>query len=470
MGRPRIVVVGAGSQRSIAQFESFVHAGHGPLKGAEVVLLDIQEEHLRIVEDYATRLATGASIDISFEATTDRRRAFDGADYILTTFRPGTFDQLEQDEKIPPRHGLQGNETVGVGGIFMACRVAPVLRAILADADELCPAATIINYTNPTQYVADMVGRLSDMRVISLCDGHLDVYSSLAHVLGVDRSEIEISVAGTNHAIWVMDFTVGGQEGYPLLHERLAELEPEELSAMLAPPSFVRLTDWAPQPRELVYQQLIPHYQFEFSLKLLEIYGLLAGPRYYWRYLLEQDAIVAAQRAGTHVTMSDFYRRAEPTAFEGLEDRLAVQLEQLRRATESGVASSRSHAEIAVRAISSMVNDDGGRFVVNVPNRGAISNLPDDAIVEISAIVDAQGAHPLAVGPLPSPLIAMQLGLVHAEQLAVEAALTGDRRTLLQALVSHPTTHSVAAAEACIDDMLAAQAEWLPQFATAVPA
>jgi 6-phospho-beta-glucosidase len=213
-----------------------------------------------------------------------------------------------------------------------------------------------------------------------------------------------------------------------------------------------------------IYKQFIPHYPFPFSLKLFRIFGLLPGPRYYWRYLLDQDSIVSAQAAGTYVSMAGFYmKHMEPRMFEDLDDRLsrsALALKSSRRAGGGG------HGDLAVRVISAMVNDLGETFVVNVPNRGAVSNLPEDAIVELSAVVDRNGAHPFAVGPLPDAVLGLQWSLLLSQQLAVTAALSGSRDDLLRAIVAHPLIHSVDAAESCMDELLTLQAEWLPQFVT----
>ena len=128
MSDRRIVVVGGGSQFSVGLSESLIDYARDMLAGTTVVLLDIHQGHLGVVHQYASRLALAVGVDMEFEKTTDRRRAFDGADFILSTFRPGTHEQQEQDETIPPKYGLQGNETVSIGGIFMPCRVVPVLR------------------------------------------------------------------------------------------------------------------------------------------------------------------------------------------------------------------------------------------------------------------------------------------------------------------------------------------------------
>jgi 6-phospho-beta-glucosidase len=120
---------------------------------------------------------------MAFISTTDRIKALEGADFIINTFRPGSHIQPEQDESIPPKYGLQGNETVSIGGIFMAYRVVPVLKDICVGAEKVCPTAWIINYTNPTQYVADAVRRISQMKIISLCDGFLEDAEEFARLL-----------------------------------------------------------------------------------------------------------------------------------------------------------------------------------------------------------------------------------------------------------------------------------------------
>jgi 6-phospho-beta-glucosidase len=457
----RIVVVGGGSQFSVGLCESLIDYARDMLSGTTVVLLDIHESHLKVVHQYASRLAQAVGVDMNFEKMSDRRRAFEGADFLLTTFRPGSHMQQEQDESIPPKYGLQGNETVGIGGIFMACRVVPVLREICADAQELCPDAWIINYTNPTQYVAEAVRRICDIRIISLCDGYVEVAQDLAPLLGVDPADITIYPAGTNHAMWVMRFTVKGEDGYPLLRQRLSQMSNAELNNLYAPPpefDFLGIQVRSDQ----AYDQFIPHQYFPFSLKLFEIYGLLPAPRYYWRYHLDQDAVIAEQRSGHYVTMADFYmKQAVPRRFDELDQRLEQTSRYLQTSRREGGG---SHGDLAVRVISAIINDLGETFDVNAPNRGAISNLPDDAIVEVAATVDHLGPHPFAMGPLPNPLLGYQHALILSQELTIDAALSGSRADLLQAILAHPLIHSVAAAEQAMDELLALQAEWLPQF------
>ena len=461
MGDRRIAVVGGGSQFCVGLAESLIDYARDMLAGTTVVLLDIQEEHLNIVHRYASRLAQAVGVDMKFERTTDRRRAFEGADFILTTFRPGSHEQQEQDETIPPKYGLQGNETVSVGGIFMACRVVPVLRDMCADAQALCPDAWIINYTNPTQYVADAIRRISDMRMISLCDGYVEVAQDLAPLLEVEPEDIMIYPAGTNHAIWVMRFTVKGQDGYPLLRERLSQMTQTAIDELYAPPAEFDFLGVQIQSDQ-AYEQFIPHYYFPFSLKLFEIYGLLPAPRFYWRYHYDQDAVIAKQRGGHYVTMAGFYiKHAVPRRFDELDQRLEQAPRYLRTSRRKGGG---SHGDLAVRVISAMANELGETFVVNAPNRGAISNLPQEAIVEVAATVDHLGPHPFAMGALPKSVLGYQYALILSQELVIDAALSGSRNDLLKAILAHPLIHSVDAAEQAMDELLMLQADWLPQF------
>ena len=459
----RIVVVGGGSQFALGLSESLVDYAQDVLAGATVVLLDIHAAHLDIVHGYASRLASMARADVTFEKTTDRRRAFEGADFILTTFRPGSHEQQLQDEEVPPRYGLQGNETVGIGGIFMACRVAPVLRAICADAAALCPNAWIVNYTNPTQYVADIVRRISQLHIICLCDGYIGMADYVARLLGCDPADVAIYPGGTNHGMWIMRMTVKGEDGYPLLRERLNRSSWDEIEALFAPPDEMEFNHVQVR-RDQIYQQFIRGYGFPFHLRLFQLYGLLPAPRYYWRYHLDQDAIIAEQRSGHYVSMAGFYmQHAVPRGFQDLEQRLEQAIGHQRSARRKGGG---GHGDLAVRVISAIATGSGETFVVNVPNRGAIANLPDGAIVEVAAVVDHEGAHPFAMGPLPKELVGYQHALILSQELAVDAALSGSRDDLLRAILAHPLIHSATAAEQAMDELLALQAQWLPQFQT----
>lgn len=461
MESKRIAVVGGGSQFSVGLCESLIDYARDRLPGTRVALLDIHEEHLKVVQQYASNLAKAVGVDIRFECTTDRKRAFDGADYILTTFRPGTHIQQDQDESIPPKYGLQGNETVSIGGVFMACRVVPVLHGICADAEAMCPDAWIINYTNPTQYVADAVRQISNLNIMSLCDGFVEDVGLLAHLLEVDPADITIYPGGTNHGMWIMRFTVKGQEGYPLLKEKMSRITQAEIDKLYATPSHFDFIGLDTQSNE-TYKQFITNNGYPFSLQLYQIYGLLPAPRYYTRYHYDQDAVIADEMSGHYITMAGFYiNKVVPRIFGDLDERFARTSKHLHTERRKGGG---GHADLATRVVDSMVNNSGEIFDVNVPNHGAVSNLPYESIVEVAAMVDRSGPHTFAVGALPKSVLGYQYSLVMAQELAIDAALSGNRNDLLKAILAHPLVHSVSAAEKAMDELLFLQKDWLPQF------
>ena len=461
MAGKRIAVVGGGSQFSVGLCESLIDYARDRLPGLSVSLLDINAEHLKIVYQYADRLAKAVGVDVRFEATTDRKRAFDGADFILNTFRPGSHLQQEQDESVPPKYGLQGNETVSIGGIFMACRVVPVLQGICADAEEMCPNAWFVNYTNPTQYVADAVRRISKMRIISLCDGFVEDAEMLARLLNVEPDDITIFPGGSNHGMWILRFTVKGEDGYPLLKERNSRITQKEIEELFPMPSEYDFIGVKVKASES-YKQFITNNGFPFTLKLYQVFGLLPSPRYYTHYHYDQDAVITDQMSGHYVTMARFYiDKIAPRIFTDLDRRFEHTSTHLMTERRKGGG---GHGDLATRVVDAMVNNTGEIFDVKVPNRGAVSNLPYESIVEVAAAVDRSGPHPFGVGALPKAVLGYQYALVLAQELAIDAALSGSRNDLLQAILAHPLVHSVSATEKAMDELLALQKEWLPQF------
>jgi 6-phospho-beta-glucosidase len=147
--------------------------------------------------------------------------------------------------------------------------------------------------------------------------------------------------------------------------------------------------------------------------------------------------------------------------FTGLDQRLEQTSRNLKTERRKGGG---SHGDLAVRVIDAMTNNASEIFDVNVPNHGAVSNLPYDSIVEVAAAVDRAGPHPFSVGALPKDVLGYQYALVLAQELAIDAALSGERNDLLKAILAHPLVHSVKAAEQAMDELLALQKEWLPQF------
>src|SRR5919199_1268657 len=148
MARIKLAYIGGGSTRAPGTMASFISQGEN-FDGSEIILIDLDEERLGIVKTLAEKMARHRNLDLTIEATTDRRWGLDSCDAVLTSFRPGGFQARHLDESIPLKHGVIGQETQGPGGFFMALRSVYVMQGIVADIEAICPRAMLFNYTNP---------------------------------------------------------------------------------------------------------------------------------------------------------------------------------------------------------------------------------------------------------------------------------------------------------------------------------
>ncbi|MBL8145459.1 MAG: glycoside hydrolase, partial [Anaerolineae bacterium] len=169
----KIAIIGGGSAYAPGLIRAFLNQPD-VFGGAELALMDIAAHELGIIHRLGQRMAQAAGVDIRITATTDQREAVTGADYILTTFRQGGFEARHQDEAVPLEFGVIGQETIGPGGFFFAMRTLPVIQRLVEDIKAVAPNAVIVNYTNPTQIVAEAVTHFGGVPCISICDQSLD--------------------------------------------------------------------------------------------------------------------------------------------------------------------------------------------------------------------------------------------------------------------------------------------------------
>jgi len=218
VARVKLVYLGGGSTRAAGTMASFMANG-ADFDGSEVVLVDLDPERLELIRVLATKMAAARGLDISVSATTDRRAALDGADAVLSSFRPGGFKARVQDEKIPLRHGVIGQETQGAGGFFMALRAINVVKDVCAEMEELCPDAWIFNYTNPVNIVAEAITHNSPVKVVSLCEGPIYFRNQMADAAGLDQEKLHVTMVGLNHGCWGVEQDYDGADPMPLLAE-----------------------------------------------------------------------------------------------------------------------------------------------------------------------------------------------------------------------------------------------------------
>ena len=221
---PKIATIGAGSVVFIHRLLQDI-VSTPVLSDADIWLMDIDSERLELMGAYGRRLVAETGVAAKIETTTDRRRALEGADYVITTIRVG--DDIEIDHAIPLKHGVDQSvaDTIGPGGVFKALRTVPVLLDICRDIESLCPDAWLLQYTNPMAIACWAIAEATDVNVVGLCHSVQGTTNQLAEYIGAERESVSAWVAGINHMSWFLRFEKDGQDAYPELWKALEDPE-----------------------------------------------------------------------------------------------------------------------------------------------------------------------------------------------------------------------------------------------------
>jgi 6-phospho-beta-glucosidase len=417
----KIAVVGGGSTYTPELVEGFVRrADRLPID--ELVLLDIDAERLAIVGGLAQRMLDRLDWVGRLTLTGDRESAIDGADFVLIQLRVGGQATRLVDETLPPRFGVIGQETTGAGGFAKALRTVPVVLELAELARRrAAPGAWIVDFTNPVGIVTQAL--LDEgHRALGLCNVAINIQRTIAERLGVPADRVELEHVGLNHLSWERAARVDGIDRLP------------ELLAADAP----WLADHVGMPVELVR-------------------ALGAIPSYYLRYYYETARVVQEQLDG-HTRAQDVIdieaRLLDLYRDQGLAEKPAL------LADRGGAY----YSEAAAQLIASLHDGAGDLQVVDMRNDGALPDLPDDAVVEIPARIDRDGAHAAPLAPLAPEMRGLVQAAKAYEELTVEAALSGDRRTALRALIANPLVGEWAIAEPLLAALLEADRAHLPRF------
>jgi 6-phospho-beta-glucosidase len=391
----------------------------------ELVLHDIDAERLSIVAGLSERILRRQGWPGRLVATTDRLSAIDGASFVLVQLRVGGQAARLTDETLPNRFGCIGQETTGPGGFAKALRTVPVVIELAEDVGRRsAPGAWIVDFTNPVGIVTQALLDAGH-RAIGLCNVAIGLQRRLAVRFGVTPDRVELEHVGLNHLSWVRAVRVDGVDRLPgLLTD---ETEATALAAEVDTP-----------------------------LELLRALGAI--PSYYLHYYYATTAVLAEQLAGG--TRAEDVMAIERELLELYRDPTLDRKPALLE--ERGGA---FYSEAAAQLIASLHTGTGGVQVVDIRNDGAIPDLPDEAVVEIPARVDKDGAHPLPLAPLAPEIRGLVQAAKAYEELAVRASLTGDRRAAFLALLANPLVPDAPTAAGLLEAILETNAAVLPRFA-----
>ncbi|MFC0623703.1 6-phospho-beta-glucosidase [Kribbella deserti] len=407
----KLTVVGGGSTYTPELIDGFARLRES-LPVDELVLADPATDRLELVGGLAERIFAKQGHPGKITTTSDIEAAVDGADAVLLQLRVGGQAARNQDETWPLECGCVGQETTGAGGLAKALRTVPVVLDIAEKVRASNPDAWIIDFTNPVGIVTRALLQ-EGHKAVGLCNVAIGFQRKFAAMLDVDHSRVRLDHVGLNHLTWERGVRVDGEEVLPKL---LAEHAQE-------------LADEIGLPREVIL-------------------GLGVVPSYYLRYFYKHDEVVrelkakpsrAAEVAAIEKQLLDMY--ADPALDEKPE-----------LLSKRGGA---FYSEAAVDLASSLLNNTGDVQVVNTRNNGTLPFLPDDAVIEVPATVDARGTTPLPVRPLEPLYAGLVAGVTAYEHLALEAALHGGADRVFNALLAHPLIGQIEYANGLTDRLLA---------------
>lgn len=430
----KIVTIGGGSSYTPELMEGFIKR-YPKLPIKEIWLVDIEEgkEKLQIIRDMTQRMWNATPYKVQVYATLDRREALKGADFVTTQFRVGFLEARIKDERIPLLHGMLGQETNGAGGIFKALRTIPVIKEIVDDMKELCPDAWLINFTNPSGIITEAVIRHFHFeKCIGLCNVPTIAMMSEPAVINKKQGDLHYQFAGLNHFHWHRVYDRQGQEITAQLIDHINEKN-------------------GGTPKNI--------HQENFSLPLLHHMNVL--PCGYHRYYFMQKEMLAHALEEFHHggTRAEQMKLVEEELFALYKDpNLNEKPKQLEK--RGGAY----YSDAACECISAIYTDAGIPMVVSTQNKGAISCLEESSIVEVTAIIDAAGAHPLAWGEM-KPVLKGYLQMMKAmEECVIDAALNDDYESVQEAFLLNPLIENGQDAQRILDELMVAHERYLPAF------
>ncbi len=430
---PKITFIGAGStvfaKNLMGDILSFPE-----LANSTISLHDIDTDRLHTSEIVANKVAEALGANPKIEASTDRKKALEGADYAIAMFqvagyKPGTTTDFE----IPKKYGLRQTiaDTLGIGGIMRGLRTIPVMIDMCKDMEQLCPDVTFLQYVNPMAMNCWALSRATSIKTIGLCHSVQGTAEQLADDIHIPIDEINYLCAGINHMAFYLKFERDGVNLYPEIRKVLEEK---------------RAPDWNLVRYEMFKR--LGYFVTESSEHFSE----------YTPYFIKRDRPDLIEQF--NIPLDEYIRRCE-VQLAGWQD-----LRQRMETGTEGIEVHRSH-EYGSLIIHSQETGQPRVVYGNVPNRGLIDNLPQGCCVEVPCVVDKSGIQPTKIGALPPQLAALMQTNVNVQSLTVEAALTGKREHIYHAAMLDPHTSAELDLDQIwhlVDDLIEAHGDWLPKY------
>ncbi|MEW6567798.1 MAG: 6-phospho-beta-glucosidase [Chloroflexota bacterium] len=420
----KLTYIGGGSTYTPEFVDGFIqHEGEVELK--EIALFDIHEERLNVVGGMVQRMLQHAELETKVTLSLKRPEAVEGAQFVVSAIRVGGMEARIQDEKIPLKYGVLGQETTGPGGTLKAWRTIPVTLDIAKDVARYAPGSWYLNFTNPSGIITEALLKHTDLKAVGLCNNPINMQMGLALLFGAEPQDVFLEWMGLNHVNWIRRVYVRGED----MTARLMDM----LDDLLQHPEF-------------------PH----FDPEMVRALGVF--PTHYLQYYYDHPRKVAEAQA-VPKTRGEVVRQVEQALLAKYADS-----SQVVKPPELGQRGGALYSEAALRVILSLLLDRRDVQILVTRNGSSLPDLPPDAAVEVPCVVGAHGVTPLSLGPLPETIRALCQQAKAWESWTVQAGVSGDRKAALVAMLTNPLVPSFEVAKGLVDEMLEANRGYLPQF------
>lgn len=404
------------------------------LQDFEFALYDIDHERLEDSERMLTNLKESLQSTVNVVAYHDRKEALRGAKYVINAIQVGGYDPCTiTDFEVPKKYGLRQTiaDTLGIGGIFRNLRTIPVMQDFAKDMKEVCPDAWFLNYTNPMAVLTNVMLK-EGIKTVGLCHSVQVCAEHLLDSLDMSKDNIQWKIAGINHMAWLLEITQDGKDLYPEIKRRAKEKQQEKHEDMV----------------RFELMDTFGYYMTESSEHNAEYHPYFIKKQY--PELIEKY----------NIPLDEYPRRCvnQIEGWKQMRDDLIH---------DKNLTHERSH-EYGSYIIEAMETNKPIKIGGNVLNTGRlISNLPENAVVEVPCLVDASGVNPTYIGDLPEQCAALNRTNINTQLLTIEAALTKEKQKIYQAALLDPHTAAELSIEDTIqlcDDLIDAHGDWLPEY------
>jgi len=414
------------------------------LSGSTVVLMDIDKKRLNMMYNLATKYAREMNTELSIKKTMDREEALNGADFVINTVKVGGYEPTEIERKIAEKYGYYrglGDRVSDYYGGIGAFHQLKFFLELARDVEEICPDSWLIQAANPVFEGTTLMSRETKAKVVGVCHGHFS-YTDVLKTLGLRQEDVKVRMAGFNHNIWLVNFLYNRENAYPILDQWIENKAEEYWKS----DEYLNSPPW-------IAEQMSPA-----AVDMYRTFGLFPIG----------DTLRSASPWWYHTDLKTKQRWYGPTGGFDSEigwpmylDFLGEVLDLLRVwSSDPAVALTEVYpptfsGEQHIPFIDAVANDKKVQLQLNIPNRGAISGIPDDVVVEVPTLVDGTGVRAIHIGQLPKRLMlhVMMPRMLRMEQV-LQAFLDGDRKSLLLMIAEDHRTRSFEDARTLLEEQL----------------